>query len=106
MDDIIEKTRNHDDIPRKVLKESANYLGLGIANIIKSVDPGAIIIGGKITQAWDIIYPEIMRTLGKRALLGKQRETGILPATLPTPALLGAAALSIRKFFTDFRVTI
>ena len=106
MDDIIEKTRNHDDIPRKVLKESAYYLGLGIANIIKSVDPGAIIIGGKITQAWDIIYPEIMRTLGKRALLGKQRETGILPATLPTPPLLGAAALSIRKFFTDFRVTI
>jgi predicted NBD/HSP70 family sugar kinase len=106
MDDIIEQSKDHDPVPRKVLVESAYYIGLGVANIIKSVDPQAIIIGGKITQAWDIMYPEIMKTLKKRAFFGKQGETRILPASLPTPPLLGAAALSIRKFFTDYRVTL
>jgi N-acetylglucosamine repressor len=106
MDDIIEQSKDHDEIPRKVLVESAYYIGLGVANIIKSVDPEAIIIGGKITQAWHIIYPEIMETLKKRAFFGKPRETSILPASLPTPPLLGAAALAIRKFFTDYRVTL
>jgi hypothetical protein len=52
------------------------------------------------------MYPEIMKTLNKRAFFGKQGETRILPASLPTPPLLGAAALSIRKFFTDYRVTL
>jgi hypothetical protein len=48
-----------------------------------------------------------MDTVYKRGFFGKQRNTFILPTSLTdNPPLLGAAALSIRKIFTDFRIVI
>jgi len=89
------------------LKRSAEYIGLGIANIIRTIDPQNIIIGGSTVKAWDIMYPVIMETVNKRGFFGKQRNTLVLPTSLSeNPPLLGAAALSIRKIFTDFRIAI
>lgn len=106
MDDVIEAA-GHGDLPaRDSLVKSGYYLGLGIANIIKSVDPSAIIIGGRITRAWDIIYPEMQSVLTKRAFFWKKGTTSILPTSLSSKSpLLGAAALSIRKFFAEYGVT-
>jgi predicted NBD/HSP70 family sugar kinase len=76
---------------------------LGIANIIKAVDPATIIVGGRITQAWDLVYPEMMAALAVRAFFGKNGHTSILPTSLSVKSpLLGAAALSIEKFFSDY----
>ena len=107
MDDIIDAAVNGDLEARQALVSCGYYLGLGIANIIKAVDPAAIILGGRITRAWDIIYPEIMTIVTRRAFFGKKGITSILPTSLPAKSpLLGAAALTIRKFFTDYRVTL
>ncbi len=107
LDDIIDAARKGDGIARQVLTKCGYYLGLGIANIVKSVDPAAVIIGGRITGAWDIVYPQMMTVLSMRAFFGKTRNTSILPTSLAARSpLLGAAALSIRKFFADYRVTL
>ncbi len=104
---IIEFAKHGDTVAREALTKSAQYIGLGIANIIRSFDPEVIIIGGTITQAWNVIYPEIMETVNKRGFFGKQRNTAILPTSLTAnPPLLGAAALSIRKIFTDYRIAL
>jgi predicted NBD/HSP70 family sugar kinase len=79
---------------------------MGIADIIKAVDPEAIIIGGRITSAWEIVYPEIMQTLSIRAFFGKKRNIRILPTSLAVrPRLLGAATLAIKEIFSDFKIT-
>ena len=91
----------------EALRKSAEYIGLGIANIIRTIDPQNIIIGGSVVKVWKTIYPVIMDTVYKRGFFGKQRNTFILPTSLTdNPPLLGAAALSIRKIFTDFRIVI
>lgn len=107
LDDVIEAATNGDAVARDVLMKCGYYLGLGIANIVKSVDPAAVIIGGRITGAWDIVYPQMMGVLTMRAFFGKAGNTSILPTSLAAKSpLLGAAALSIRKFFADYRVTL
>lgn len=107
LDDVVSAAHAGDPAARDVLVKCGYYLGLGIANIIKSVDPTAVIIGGKITQAWDIIRPEIMDVLTVRAFFGKKGTTAILPTSLVVKSpLLGAASLPIRRFFTDYRVTV
>jgi len=73
LQDIIDRANDNNAVARKSILETGHYLGLGIANIIKALDPEAIVIGGKITGAWDIIYPEIMQTLSKRAFFGKKK---------------------------------
>lgn len=107
LSDIIELAKNEDAIARSVLSKTAAYIGLGIANIIRSFDPQVIIIGGSITQAWDLVYPQIMETVERRGFFAKQHNTAILPTTLTdSPPLLGAAALSIRKIFDSRRIAL
>jgi predicted NBD/HSP70 family sugar kinase len=104
---IIQLAKEGDVRAGEALTKTAQYLGLGIASIIRAFDPEGIVIGGPITQSWDLVYPHIMETVNKRGFFGKQRNTTILPTSLSgNPPLLGAAALSIRKIFTDYRIAI
>jgi predicted NBD/HSP70 family sugar kinase len=103
---IIEAANNNDSIAREVLEETGHYLGLGIANIIKIIDPHVIIVGGRIVQCWDIIYPEINQVVKERTFYGKKKIIAILPTSLPVrPRLLGAATLAIKVIFDDYKIT-
>ena len=107
IESVISATDLGDPLAREALLKTGHYLGLGIANIIKAVDPEAIVVGGAVTRSWNLIYPEIMDTVTKGTFFGKQRSTTILPSSLRASApLLGAAALAIRQIFTHFRVAV
>lgn len=104
LEDVIISANVGDKDAKETLLNSAHYIGIGIANIVRTFDPETIIIGGTITQVWDLIYPEIMQTVNVRGFFGKQRNTKILPTSLDgNPPLFGAAALSIRKIFLDYK---
>ncbi len=103
MEAIISKAREGDTNANDVLRQTGYYLGLGISNIVKTIDPHAIIIGGLITQVWDIVYPEIMEVVRTRAYFGRTKGLEILPTSLKVPPrLLGAAAVAIEKMFLDY----
>jgi predicted NBD/HSP70 family sugar kinase len=103
--DIINLAKENDPIAVEILKQTGYYLGLGIANIIKAIDPYAIIIGGKVTQVWDIIYPEIMTIVTQRAYFGREKDIKILPTSLKTlPRLIGAATLAIEEIFDGYKI--
>lgn len=108
LQDIIDyAAQRHETLARDILRQAGHYLGMGMADIIKAVDPEAIIIGGRITGAWEIVYPEIMQTLSIRAFFGKKRKIRILPTSLTAvrPRLLGAATLAVKEIFSDFKIT-
>ncbi|HVO75956.1 MAG TPA: ROK family transcriptional regulator [Ignavibacteriaceae bacterium] len=107
IDDIVKNSNNNDEIARDTIIQTGYFLGMGIANIIKAYDPHAIIIGGRIIQAWDLIYPEIMEVVKQRAFYGKKKHSIILPTSLKIrPRLLGAATLAIKEIFNDYRIII
>jgi len=62
---IIEYANNKDKIALKVVKRGAEYLGIGIVNIINLLLPKTVIITGSITYAWDIVSPVIWDTIRK-----------------------------------------
>ena len=104
--DVIQKAGENETLAKEILLETGHYLGMGIADIIKAVDPEAIIVGGHIVDAWEIVYPEIMRTLSNRAFFGKNRSIRILPSSLGMrPRLLGAATMALKETFSDYRIT-
>ena len=105
--DIIDFAKLNDPVAIDVLKQTGYFLGLGIANIIKAVDPHSIVIGGKITQVWDIIYPEIIDVVTQRAYFGRKKIINILPTSLKTlPKLLGAATIAIEEIFDGYKITV
>ena len=104
--DVIESAKNNDEIAVKVLKETGKYLGMGISNIIRALDPPAIIIGGHILKAWDIIYEDILDGLSKRSFFGLEKSVKILPSSLSVrPRLIGAATLILKRIFSDYKIT-
>lgn len=107
MQDVVQASLEGDTIAKKELARTGQYLGSGIANIIRSFDPEPIIIGGLITKAWDMVYREIMETVNKRGFFANERNATILPTSLSGyPPLLGATAVSIRRIFADREIEV
>lgn len=106
IEDIINLAQKNDTAALEVIKRTGYYLGLGISNIIKAIDPHTIIIGGRITQLWKILFPEIEKVLMEHTFFGQQKQTRILPTSLKIlPRLLGAATLAIKEIFDGYKIT-
>ncbi len=89
--------------PRAVeaLRQTANYLGRGLIPVIYSVNPEVIVLGGAITRAWDILYPEIRRVLAAQVTRFYSSHVSITPSTLEDrPSVVGAVALVLARAFS------
>ena len=107
LENVISSAAAGDSVARDELRRTGHALGLGIANIIKAVDPDAIVIGGEITSVWELVAPQIIEGVKERGFFGTLGQTKILPTSLPgKSALLGAATLSISNFFSNSRVAV
>src|SRR5580765_4796995 len=105
IEDLIIRARGNDSKALTALHSTARYLGLGLASIINAVDPSRIYIGGEITEAWDLIEPQVRDAIKERTFtsdLGKI-SIGIVPA-MEYPRLRGAAALVTAPAFAAPKV--
>jgi predicted NBD/HSP70 family sugar kinase len=90
----------------KAVRETGRYFGIGISNIIKAIDPEVIVLGGLITQAWDIIYPEIMKEIKERVFFNIKKNIQVIPTSLTErSSLIGALTLVIREIFKGYKIT-
>jgi predicted NBD/HSP70 family sugar kinase len=104
---VIVAARRGDAPAIAALEETGRYLGMGIASIRKAVDPGVIIVGGRLCAAWDLVAPGLLGTLRAHMFAGARETMIVLPTSLAVrPSLLGAAAIVQRKIFGDVRVTV
>ena len=94
IEDLISRARGGDGKALAALNLTARYLGLGLASVINAVDPSTVYIGGEITEAWDMIEPQVREAIEERTLTKELGTTPIriVPAT-EHPRLLGAVAL-------------
>lgn len=94
VEDLITRARMGDGKALAALHLTARYLGLGLASIINAIDPSQIYLGGEITEAWDLIEPQVRNAIKERTLT---KELGITPIqivpAIEYPRLRGAVAL-------------
>ena len=55
---------------RTALKETAHYLGIGIANLIQGLAPEAVIVAGPIARAWPVFVDELHASVDKSICRG------------------------------------
>ncbi len=102
---IIKNANDGDKVAIQVIKETGKYLGIGISNILKGIDPEVIILGGAITNAWPIVYPEIKQEIKQRLFFNFYNHVQILPCSLKKrSSLVGAITLIIREIFSGYRI--
>ncbi len=90
---------------RAALKETAHYLGVGIANLIQGLAPEVVIVGGPIVRAWSLIAADLKRSV--EANIGRGLpSTRVIASTLGAqPTLMGALSLVLANKFSSVSLT-
>jgi predicted NBD/HSP70 family sugar kinase len=89
----------------KALKETAHYLGIGIANLIQGLAPQAVIVGGPIARAWPLISAEVKSAV-EGSICRSLSSSPVMASTLgPQPTLMGALSLVLASKFASVSVT-
>lgn len=105
IEDLISRARGGDGKALAALNSTARYLGLGLASVINAIDPSDVYIGGEITEAWDLIEPQVREAIKERTLTKELGATPlrIVPA-IEHPRLRGAVALVTAPAFAAPKV--
>jgi predicted NBD/HSP70 family sugar kinase len=84
------------------LLDTAHYLGVGIANLIKGLSPEAVIVGGGIARAWRLISGRVKETVVENSVCRGLPVPRILVSSLgEQPRLMGAASLVLARKFAS-----
>ncbi|HEX8723324.1 MAG TPA: ROK family transcriptional regulator [Pyrinomonadaceae bacterium] len=83
------------------LRETAHYLGVGIANLTQGLAPDAVIVGGPIVRAWPLIASDIKTAVAEGICRGLP-PAHIIASTLgEQPTLMGALSLVLATKFAN-----
>jgi predicted NBD/HSP70 family sugar kinase len=103
--ELLNQALRSEGAARTALKETAYYLGVGIANLIRGLAPEAVIVGGPIVRAWPVISQDIRHSVEATICRGLP-STRIIASTLgPEPTLMGALSLVLASKFASISVT-
>ncbi len=95
---VVAAARLGDSAAQHAIQETAQYLGMGIANIVSLLNPKMIILGGGLMQAADLFLETIRRVMTEWAQPIAARQVRIEVTSLGEDAgLFGAARLALTK---------
>lgn len=105
VEDLVKRARTGDGKALAALHLTARYLGLGLSSIINAIDPSQVYLSGEITEAWDLIEPQVRDAIKERTLTKALGTTPIriVPA-IEYPRLRGAVALVTAPAFAAPKV--
>jgi predicted NBD/HSP70 family sugar kinase len=71
--DILQGARDGDGVSISVVRDTAKYTGMAVANLVTMFDPEMVVLGGIIASSGDILL-EAIRTETSRRLMPEQNE--------------------------------
>ncbi len=95
-EEVVARARQGDTAAHKAIDQSAQYLGMGIANIVSILNPEMIVLGGGLMQAADLFLDPIRHVVAQCAQPVAAKQVRIEVTQLGEDAgLLGAAWLAL-----------
>lgn len=96
--DIFDVAKEGDSFALSLVDYEAEYIALGIGNLLNVIDPEIIVIGGGVALAGDILFDRVNEKLKKYALASTLEGLRIVQADLGNDAgIMGAAYLGMMK---------
>lgn len=87
-----------DELALEVMHETAEYLGIAIANLVNLLNPQTVILGGPVSRWGGLLLPAVSRELAKRALpVAVQAVQLVTSETDDDAVAVGAAALILQE---------
>jgi N-acetylglucosamine repressor len=99
---VVQAAHQGDATALEAVQEVAQALGIAVVNAINAFDPQAVILGGKIGLASDLILPILRQAVARRAISRGEQEAQVLFSELGTKApVVGAFSLVLRELFQN-----
>jgi len=93
---VYEAAEAGDPIALEVVRDTARYLGVGVANLINLLNPEIVVICGGVTRAGEQLFRPLRREVSRRAFKPAVQAAQIVPGALPgTAGVVGAAKVFI-----------
>lgn len=88
-----------DGLSNRIYYETGVYIGIGVVNVLHTVNPARIVISGGMIGAGDLLMRPIRETVEKRALPDSKRNLEIVFAALGEDAgFIGGAGCALAAF--------
>ncbi len=87
-----------DAVATEVVRDTARFLGTGLANLLNIFNPDVVVIAGGVTQAGEALFGPLRAEVRRRAFKPAVEACSIVPGTLPgTAGVVGAVAAFIAQ---------
>ncbi|MEO7521077.1 MAG: ROK family protein, partial [Gemmatimonas sp.] len=88
---VYEAAGQGDTVAREVVRDTARFLGTGIANLLNIFNPDVVVIAGGVTQAGEALFAPLRAEVRRRAFKPAVDAVRIVPGELPgTAGVVGA----------------
>jgi glucokinase len=95
---VYEAAHDGDDYALEVVKDTARFLGAGVANLVNIFNPGVVVICGGVTLAGDRLFVPLRSEVKRRAFKPAVDACRIVPGELTgTAGVYGAAAVFMQR---------
>src|SRR4051812_20615943 len=82
-----------DAVANEIVRDTARYLGVGIANLLNILNADVVVVAGGVTRAGDALFIPLRAEVRRRAFSPAVDATRIVPGELPgTAGVIGAVA--------------
>jgi glucokinase len=90
---VYDAAKRDDEVARQVVRDTATFLGAGVANLLNIFNPDVVVIAGGVTQAGEPLFEPLRAEVRRRAFRPAVEACKIVPGTLPGSAgVVGAVA--------------
>ncbi|TVR20700.1 MAG: ROK family transcriptional regulator [Anaerolineaceae bacterium] len=101
-EDVVYAAENGDTIAQTALVDTGHWIGVGIANLIKALNPEHVVFGGKMALAHDFLMPAIREAITKNTFAWMQEHTHLSIAThIEDACVMGGAAMVHRQIVNN-----
>jgi glucokinase len=95
---VYEAAHKGDDVAREVVRDTARFLGAGIANLLNVFNPDTVVVAGGVTQAGEALFEPLRAEVRRRAFQPAVDACRIVPGILPGSAgVVGAVATFLQQ---------
>jgi glucokinase len=91
---IFEAARDDDGVAVSIVRDTAKYIGMAIANLVTILDPDVVVLGGLVAEVGDLLFEPTKLEVTRRVSPAAGQQVSVVPAALgdASPAIGAARA--------------
>jgi glucokinase len=90
---VYDAAKKGDALANEIVRDTARYLGAGVATLLNVINPDVVVIAGGVTRAGEALFGPLRTEAKRRAFGSAVKAARIVPGELPgTAGVVGAVA--------------